>query len=67
MAAEIDGRVLRAWQGHPRRFVVDSTSEFLDKAAKALEILRAEMPDCCKTHEVPAIRERLQQSNRSGS
>jgi predicted ATPase len=55
-AAEVDRRILQAWQAHPRRLVVDSTSEFLDKAATTLEILRGEMPDCCKSHVVPAIR-----------
>ena len=55
LAAEIDSRILQAWQAHPRRFVVESTSDFLDKAGKALEILRAEMPACCKTHVVPAL------------
>ena len=56
VAAEIDRRILQAWQSHPRRVVVDSTSEFLDKAATTLEILRGEMPDCCKSHVIPAIR-----------
>jgi hypothetical protein len=67
VAAEIDGRILQAWQAHPRRFVIESTAQFLDKAAKALEILRAEMPDCCRTHVVPAIRDRGQLPNRSAS
>lgn len=58
MAGEIDGRIQQAWQEHPRRFVVESTSDFLDKAAKALEILRAEMPECCRRHVVPAVRGR---------
>ena len=55
VAAEVDRRILQAWQSHPKRFVVESTSEFLDKAAETLEILRGEMPDCCKRHVVPAI------------
>jgi hypothetical protein len=54
-AAEIDSRILRVWQAHPRRFVVESTSDFLDKAAKAVEILRAEMPECCKGHVIPGL------------
>jgi predicted ATPase len=54
-AAEIDARILQAWQSHPRRFVVESSAEFLDKAAQALEILRGEMPACCKRHVVPAL------------
>ena len=57
-AFEIDGRVAHAWASHPRRFMVESSSDFLDKAARALEILRAEMPDCCKRHVIPAIRDR---------
>src|SRR5262249_32732992 len=55
-AAEIDARILQLWQAHPRRFVVESTSDFLDKAATVIEILREEMPECCKKHVVPAIR-----------
>jgi hypothetical protein len=58
VAAEVDRRILQAWGAHPRRFVVDSTTAFLDKAAKAIEILRAEMPECCRRHLVPVVRER---------
>lgn len=58
VAAEIDSRILRAWESHTRRFVVESASEFLDKAADALEILRAEMPECCRGHVIPALRDR---------
>jgi hypothetical protein len=47
-AAQIDQRILEAWETHPRRFVVEASSEFLDKAAKVLAILRAEMPECCR-------------------
>jgi len=56
-AAEIDRRILRAWESHPRRFIVDASSEFLDKAAAALAILRAEMPECCRRHVIPALRD----------
>lgn len=61
-AAEIDARILRAWQSPPRTFIVESSTEFLDKAAQALEILRGEMPDCCKRHTVPALRGRKPKS-----
>ncbi len=57
-AAEVDRRILEAWQAHPRRFVVESTSEFLDKAAETLEILRGEMPECCKHHVIPVLHTR---------
>jgi predicted ATPase len=59
VAAEVDRRILEAWQSHPKRFVVESASEFLDKAAETLEILRREMPDCCKRHVVPALHGRV--------
>lgn len=47
VAAEIDLRLLRIWEAHPRRFIVPPTHEFLDKAARVVEILKGEMPDCC--------------------
>lgn len=56
-AADIDARILQAWQFHPRRFVIQPAPDFLDKAGRALEILRGEMPECCKGHVVPVIRE----------
>jgi predicted ATPase len=46
-AAAIDERIFRAWSAHPRRFVVESSMKFLDKVHHALEILHAELPDCC--------------------
>jgi predicted ATPase len=48
MAAEIDERLLRIWEAHPHRFVVPSSQDFLEKAARVVEILKAEMPECCK-------------------
>jgi predicted ATPase len=54
-AAIIDARILRAWENHPRRFVIEPSADFLSKAARALEILRAEMPECCRRHVVPII------------
>lgn len=54
-AAEIDAQILRAWEMHSRRFVVESSVSFLDKAARAIDILRDEMPDCCRRHVVPGV------------
>jgi len=48
MAAEIDDRLLRIWDAHPHRFVVPSSQDFLRKAARVVDILVTEMPDCCK-------------------
>ena len=47
-AAEIDERLLRIWEAHPRRFIVPSSEEFLEKAARVVAILKAEMPECCR-------------------
>jgi predicted ATPase len=51
-AAAIDERIAQAWASHPHRRVVDATLDFLDKAHAALELLRAELPACCRTHLV---------------
>lgn len=48
MAAAIDQRTLAAWAHHPRRFVVDTEPEFLVKLNRALALLRAEIPACCR-------------------
>lgn len=56
-AARIDERIAQAWAGHPRRFTVDSTLSFLEKAHRALDILEAELPPCCRrTVTVPLQR-----------
>ena len=52
-AAAIDARILDAWSGHPRRFVIEPADAFLDKAAQALELIRGELPSCCARHAIP--------------
>ncbi len=47
-AAEIDKRIMKAWEGHPNRFFVSSEEDFLVKMAKASQIIRKYIPDCCK-------------------
>lgn len=54
-AAEIDERIALAWAPHPRRFLVPSSANFLDKAARALQILYDEIPPCCRAHVIPAF------------
>jgi hypothetical protein len=46
-ARAIDERILAAWAGHPRRFTIDATPDFLVKAQRALSLIRAEIPRCC--------------------
>ena len=39
-AAQIDARILKAWDGHPNRIIIDSTDNFLEKIAKALDAIK---------------------------
>jgi hypothetical protein len=47
-AAAIDQRIVGLWAAHPRRFEVPASANFLEKATRALEILKAELPECCR-------------------
>jgi predicted ATPase len=49
-ASAIDARIAAQWSEHPRRFVVEPTEDFLHKAARALALLRDEVPACCRHH-----------------
>ena len=52
-AAEIDARISRAWEGHPRRKFIESSPDFLAKARRAVEAIRAELPSCCRPELEP--------------
>jgi predicted ATPase len=54
-AAAIDSRIAQAWEDHPRKFIVQPSADFLSKAARTLNILREEMPECCRRHTVPLV------------
>jgi predicted ATPase len=47
-ARAIDERIVAAWDGHPRRYEIAAESDFLSKARRAIEIIKAEVPDCCR-------------------
>lgn len=47
-AREIDRRIFEAWSRHPNRVVVESQPDFLTKLDKALALLRAQIPACCR-------------------
>ena len=57
-AALVDRRIALEWDGHPRVFVVEAAEEFVVKARLALELVRAELPPCCRTHTVGPLAER---------
>jgi predicted ATPase len=54
-AARIDARIAEAWDGHPRRFFIESTDDFLEKAQAAVELIRNELPACCRAHSLAQI------------
>lgn len=52
-AKQIDDRIVEAWAGHPKRFVVKSTPDFFDKAFRCLELIRAQLSPCCRSVDAP--------------
>lgn len=54
-AKEIDARIETAWSTHPRRSFVDSHDDFLRKVARAVALIREEVPSCCRTHRIPEV------------
>jgi predicted ATPase len=54
-ARAIDERIAQLWSRHPRRFEVSAESDFLAKAAHAIQILRDQLPASCVEH-VPVVR-----------
>ena len=55
-AARVDARIALEWDGHPRVFTVEAGEDFVIRAARALDLVRAELPACCRTHPVPIPR-----------
>ncbi|MBI2372671.1 MAG: ATP-binding protein [Deltaproteobacteria bacterium] len=47
-ARGIDASIERAWEGHPRRFFVEESRDFLAKLNRVVELVRAEVPECCR-------------------
>ena len=54
-AATIDARIIHAWRDHPRRAFVESTGDFLEKAAHAIALIRDEVPACCRSHPISLV------------
>lgn len=51
-AQRLDEKIYRAWESHPNRLVLDSTSDFFTKALHALIAIKNELPDCCQSHRL---------------
>ena len=54
-AAAIDARIAEAWAGHPSRFEVESTADFIDKIVHVVARIRDVVPACCRTHPLVGI------------
>jgi predicted ATPase len=54
-ALAVDERIAGAWDGHPRRYFVESAVDFIAKARATVKILRDELPECCRRHLIPSI------------
>lgn len=52
-AAKIDEKILEAWKGHPNRFEVGNSVNFLQKMVQTTEIINQLVPDCCKRLQPP--------------
>jgi predicted ATPase len=48
----LDLRILSIWAGHPHREIVPPMENFPQKALRALELLRAQLPPCCERHRL---------------
>lgn len=47
-ATAIDERIFQVWADHPRRFIVESKANFLQKIVEVTELIRQEVPLCCR-------------------
>ena len=54
-AAEIDEKIAGAWDDHPRRFFVESSNEFLEKVSRTIALIKDELPECCKRHQIEEL------------
>lgn len=46
-AADIDRQIADAWRDHPRRFMIESNSDFLHKITETLRLIETLVPPCC--------------------
>jgi len=53
-AAKIDARIALAWDGHPDRHFIATSEDFVEKAIRALKLIRETLPECCHRHGLPS-------------
>ena len=47
-ASMIDEKILKVWKDHPRRFIVESTDNFIEKSHKVINLIQTELSLICK-------------------
>ena len=55
-ARAVDDRIFLAWARHPHRVVIEAQDDFMTKAAAAIEVIKQEVPACCRAHLLPSCR-----------
>ncbi len=51
-AARIDEKIAEIWKQHPKYKMIESESEFMNKAVKAVNAIKDYVPTCCKGHRM---------------
>jgi predicted ATPase len=51
-ARRLDEAILRAWDGHPRRTIIESSEDFASKISQTLAAIIEQLPPCCRTHDL---------------
>lgn len=54
-AAELDSLILAAWEGHPRRVIIEADASFDSKMRAALGLIRELLPRCCSRHSIDVL------------
>jgi predicted ATPase len=55
-AARIDRHIGSLWEKHPSYFSIEPQAAFIEKAARVLDVLKMQVPECCRHHVVPLER-----------
>lgn len=55
-AAVVDKKIEDAWKDHPHRFFVTSENVFLEKVQIAINLIKENLPECCKHHEITELK-----------
>jgi hypothetical protein len=53
-ARKIDDKIEAIWSTHPNRHVIESQDDFVQKALRALVVVREQLPPCCRAHAPPS-------------